>query len=142
VHARIDASNDTPRARFLGDRLERRDPEQRQVVSEADSLCDAAGYAQAGERARAGAERHRVEPRRAEPRARQQLLEHRQQQLAVARSGALLERRDLAVDRQRDRAPLARCLDSRETHCAVSKRRQFYRRAGLRIAASDNGRRA
>src|SRR6185295_8050021 len=61
AHPRIEAGDNARRARLLGRRLERRYAEHRQAVGEGESLGEAAGDAQPGERPRPGAESERVQ---------------------------------------------------------------------------------
>src|SRR5207247_11325815 len=91
---------------------------------------------QARERAGTGAERDRVELAGADPRRGEQALEHRQGELGMARRGPALERRNLAIGPERDRAPLGGGLDRRETHPAILCLIEFPSRTNPRSHSS------
>src|SRR6185436_12078272 len=116
AHPRIEAGEHARRTRFLGEHLEGRYPQHRNATWKCESLRDAAGDSQAGERPGPGAEGDRIEFLRGDLKLVQNLLKHGERELGMLVTGPPLDARDLAVAPERDAAPLGRGVERRESH--------------------------
>ena len=123
------AGDDTQRRRSIGERGERPNADHRQRARRGETLRDAAGDPQTGERAGSGAVRDAIEIAKAQTRGGEQRVDLAEDELGMALAGVERTLADNAGDADGERQPLGGGLDREQFHAADSIR---HGRATLR----------